>query len=267
MTQNAKMFAEVNNKSIYYKIINKEFLSEDKPVLVFLHEGLGCSQQWKNFPLLMSTELNLAAFMYDRYGYGNSQQITEAREVDYLEKEAAEFMPELFKKTGLDNYKKIIFGHSDGGSIAIVYASLHPKDTFAIITEAAHVFIDEITEKGLQEAYNLYYNSDFREKLRKYHGDNTESMAEAWLSLWLQPEMLKWNIEHYIPGITCPVLAIQGTEDNFGNYSQLESIHKKSVGKSEILHIPDCGHIPHHQARDVVLEKSISFIKKLLTID
>jgi pimeloyl-ACP methyl ester carboxylesterase len=264
MTENTAMFVEVNNKSINYRIINQEYLSAEKPVLVFLHEGLGCSEQWKNFPEQMSSELNLAAFVYDRYGYGKSQKIAEPREIDYLEKEASDYMPELFRKTGLDNYKKIIFGHSDGGSIAIVYASLFPNDTLAIITEAAHVFIDEITEKGLQEAHHLYYNTDFREKLRKYHGSNTETMAEAWLSLWLRPEMLNWNIEHYITGITCPVLAIQGTDDNFGNYSQLESRHSKSLGKSEILYIQNCGHIPHHQARDTVMKKSIEFAGKFI---
>lgn len=263
MLDNTELFVNVNSKSIYCKFINKHFLTKDKPILVFLHEGLGCSEQWKNFPEKLSAELNLTAFMYDRYGYGKSQKITEERKVDYLESEAAEIMPELFQKVGLENHKKIIFGHSDGGSIAIVYASLFPEDTLAIITEAAHVFIDEVTKKGLQEAYDLYYNTDFREKLRKYHGSNTESMAESWLSLWLQPKMLKWNIEHYISGISCPVLAIQGTEDNFGNYSQLESIHSKSSGKSEILYIPNCGHIPHHQARDIVLEKCITFISKI----
>lgn len=261
MAKSSEIFAEVFGKSIYCKLINKEFLETDKPVLVFLHEGLGCIEQWKNFPEQMSSKLNLAAFMYDRYGYGKSQKIAEPREIDYLEKEASDYMPELFRKTGLDNYKKIIFGHSDGGSIAIVYASLFPNDTLAIITEAAHVFIDEITENGLKEAHHLYYNTDFKEKLRKYHGNNTERMAEAWLSLWLRPEMLNWNIEHYITGITCPVLAIQGTDDNFGNYSQLESIHSKSLGKSEILYIQNCGHIPHHQARDTVFGESVRFLQ------
>lgn len=259
-------YINIHEKSLFYEFVNSDFLSSDSPVMVFLHEGLGCSKQWKGFHKEISDILKIPVLAYDRYGYGLSEEINEPRNPDFLEQEASSFLPEIFKKLKIQDHKKILFGHSDGGTIAIIYASLFPENVLGIITEAAHVFIEDITKKGLSATVEIYKNSKLREKLKKHHGKKTDSMFNSWTEVWLSPEMSDWNIEHFIPGIKCPVLAIQGENDNYGTYKQLESIRKKTSDKTQILFIPDCGHIPHHQAKETVKKASIEFINKTILV-
>ncbi len=256
-------FIKINKKSIYYKFINKNLLSDDKTLLVFLHEGLGCSEQWKDFHEIISEKLQMPALVYDRYGYGKSEEVSGARNPDFLEKEAKVFLPGIFEKLNISEQKKVLFGHSDGGTIAIIHTSIFPENIIGIITEAAHVFIDEITESGLKNTVKFFKTTDLKEKLEKYHGNKTESMFKTWTDVWLSAEMSGWNIEHYLPGIKCPFLAIQGKNDNYGSYRQLESIKNQTSGKTKILFIPDCGHVPHHQAREIVTEEVVRFVRDL----
>ncbi len=259
-------YININGKSLFYEFINSRFLCADSPVMVFLHEGLGCSKQWKGFDKEISDILKIPVLVYDRYGYGLSEEIREPREPDFLEQEATSFLPEIFKKLEIQDHNKILFGHSDGGTIAIIYASLFPEKVLGIITEAAHVFIEDITKEGLSETIEIYKSSKLREKLEKYHGEKTDAMFNSWTGVWLSPEMSDWNIEHFLPVIKCPVLAIQGENDNYGTYKQLESIQNNTSGKTEILYLPECGHIPHHQAKDVVKRVSVEFVNNIFRL-
>jgi pimeloyl-ACP methyl ester carboxylesterase len=252
----------INNISINYKIINKDYLFQSDNILVFLHEGLGSIELWKNFPEILSNTLKLPALIYDRYGYGKSTPLKESRTTDYLEIEAKYFLPKILEKLNLQNHKKILYGHSDGGSIALIYASLF-NDVKAIITEAAHTFVENITIEGLKEIEKNYKKIKLIEKLSVYHGDSAQKVFDAWLDTWLSKNFRNWNIDHYLKGITCPILAIQGEDDEYGSIKQLESIKNNSSGYTEILLIPNCKHIPHKQAKEIVKEKVISFLHDL----
>jgi pimeloyl-ACP methyl ester carboxylesterase len=249
---------------LYFEYINKPLLSENTPLLVFLHEGLGSVAQWKDFPLLLCEKLKLPGLLYDREGYGKSSELKSGRQIDYLHLQAQKVLPEIFNQLKLKHHKKILIGHSDGGSIAIIHAGSFHENISAVITMASHQFVEDITVKGLKEAIESYNKGRLQELLKKYHGDKTDSLFHAWSDTWTRKEFLTWNIENYLSDISCPCLGIQGVDDPYGSVAQLESI-KKHVKNSEIYHVPHCGHIPHLQAKEDVLKKINEFISQLKT--
>lgn len=251
-------------KNIYCRIADEHLLEQEIPVLVFLHEGLGTSEQWKDFPAEIATAFHLPVLMYDRYGYGKSEVIHSDRAPDYMEDEARLFLPEVLKEMGISDKKLILFGHSDGGSIAAFFSSFFPQNVLAAIIEAPHFFIEDISIQGISAAINAYEHGILKNKLEKYHGAKTESMFKSWTGILLSEEMRSWNTEHLLEGIQCPVLAIQGTEDDFGTLRQIETIKSHARGNVELLVIEGCGHIPHYQARDVVVKAACDFIERIL---
>jgi pimeloyl-ACP methyl ester carboxylesterase len=257
-------FIVASGKEIYYQIIQHEYLEKETPLLIFLHEGLGCSEQWKDFPLKIAKHLHLPALMYDRYGYGRSQQIDSLRSVNYMEEEAREFLPQILQKLNLDHKKLILFGHSDGGSIASFFASFFPEKCIAIIVEAPHFFLDTVSLNGISSAVDAYENGTLKKKLEKFHAQKTESMFRTWTGVLLSPEMRSWDTRCLLENIQCPVLAIQGSEDNFGLPMQIEAIKERAKGNVQLLMIDDCGHMPHHQARELVLSSTIKFIETVV---
>lgn len=256
-------FSIVLEKSIYYEFINQTEENCLNPIIIFLHEGLGCSAQWRDFPENISNTLKCPVLLYDRYGYGKSEKINEKRSTDFLNKEALEYLPELINNLCIQNRKIILFGHSDGGSIALIYATAFPENIIGVITEAAHVFIEDISVQGIQNVEKEYQKGKLKERLQRYHGTKTETMVESWTQTWLTPAAKMWNIEHLLPKIKCPVLAVQGTDDNYGTYAQLESIKRNTGAKTELLYLDGCGHTPHLQARERVLQKTKEFYLRL----
>lgn len=254
----------LNNIQLFYNFIQPSLLHSEKPLLVFLHEGLGCSEQWKDFHSGLCEQLSLPGFYYDRYGYGQSQEITESRQPDFLETEAEVTLPALFGKLNLSHVPKIIFGHSDGGTIALLFAAKFPEQTIAIITEAAHVINEEITMQGQRDVIKLYETTDLPVKLARYHGSKTDNMFRSWINVWQSQAMAHWSIEEKLKPISCPVLAIQGSNDNYGSPEQLKRI-KTFAGTLQVqtILIENCGHIPHHQAREKVESLVCDFLKNL----
>jgi pimeloyl-ACP methyl ester carboxylesterase len=232
--------------------------------LVFLHEGLGSVGQWKDFPLSLCKRAKLPALVFDRWGYGGSEPCDKSGDVEYLHAEALISLPQVLADFGIE--KAVLVGHSDGGSIALMFAATHPEKVCCLITEAAHVFVEDITLAGIREAVAVYKNSDLRERLAKYHGDKTDLVFKRWSETWLDPVFREWNIESFLPGVNCPVLAIQGEEDPYGTPAQVEAIVRQVSGPVSGLIVPACGHIPHFQAREVVLDAMTDFICKSLTV-
>jgi len=234
--------------------------SSEKPTLVFLHEGLGCIELWKEFPSKLAAATGLNAIVFDRQGYGGSDQLDLPRPVNYLEIEALNFLPELLSKLNISN--PILVGHSDGGSIALIYAGKFPCK--AIICEAAHIYVEEITLEGISKAR---FNPDLQiviEKLKKYHGAKTDDIFSAWADTWLADSFRDWNIEGMLKGINCPVLLIQGLEDEYATPQHVDKIMEAMPAAASIdIFLPEkCGHVPHFQAADAVLAKMIQFIQK-----
>jgi len=253
-------FVNINNKKIYYKWFCKEYFSENKPIIIFLHEGLGCTEQWKDFPELLCAKLQLTGLSYDRYGHGKSTVLKEERNLDFLHTEARVFLYELVEKLNISN-KLVLFGHSDGGTLALLFASFYIEKVDAVITEAHHIVVEKLSRKGIEDAIELYKSGWLKEKLEKYHGNNTESMFYAWANTWTKPETEKWNIENEISKIKCPILSIQGMEDEYGSKIQLEILQKLNLNFEGNL-LKKCGHIPHLQQKEEVLEMCKYFIEK-----
>lgn len=233
-----------------------------EPTLVFLHEGLGSIAQWRDFPLALSCAVNMRAVVYERRGHGKADPLDGPRCVRYLHEEARSSLPEVLRKLQIDD--AVLIGHSDGGSIAIIFAALYPQKVRGIITEAAHVFVEEVTIAGIRAAVRLYESFDLPERLVKYHGSNTEAVFRGWSDTWLSEAFRNWNIEEYLPKVQCPVLAIQGLNDAYGTPAQVKAIVSGVSGPAEPLLIADCGHVPHHEARETVLAQMTRFIKENL---
>ena len=232
------------------------------PTIIFLHDSLGCIQLWRDFPEQLGAMSYCNVLIYDRQGYGKSCPFSYSeRDLNYLEIEA-DLLNELIVYWNIDN--AILFGHSDGGSIALLTAAKYPSHIKGIITVGAHVFVEEVTIKGINEAIDLYHNTDLKSKLEKYHGTNTESMFWAWAKTWTTDEFKHWNIEHFLPLITCPALIIQGDDDEYGTLKQVEAITSLMNGTASPLIIPNCKHTPYKENPAYVLDQTAAFIKELI---
>lgn len=240
----------------YYKINNNH------PTLVFLHDSLGCVELWRDFPLKLAEGTQCNLLLYDRLGYGKSESMSSfERPVNYMELEAS-ILNELLIKLQIDN--AILFGHSDGGTIALLTASKYPERIKAIIVEAAHIFVEDITLEGIRNAITAYKDTNLPERLTKYHGDKTDTLFKAWTETWVKDNYRNWNIEHFLSNITCPLLFIQGEADEYGTLKQVEKTINQTNGKAEKYTIPNIGHTPHKEIPEMILKKTSDYIKKLM---
>lgn len=233
-----------------------------RPTILFLHDSLGCITLWRDFPMQLAHETHCNVLIYDRQGYGQSPDFSYAsRSIDYMEQEA-DMLQQLIEYWGLG--RVILFGHSDGASIALIAAAKYPQHIIALITEGAHIFVEDITLEGIHQAIDLYRETDLKLKLEKYHGRKTEAMFWAWAATWTQENFKSWNIVHFLKSIQCPVLVIQGENDEYGSIAQVEGIAENCGGETTTLLIPHVKHSPHKEVPDLVRTKTKQFIQKLL---
>jgi pimeloyl-ACP methyl ester carboxylesterase len=230
------------------------------PTLVFLHEGLGSLALWKDFPAELSTRTGAPALVYSRYGYGNSDPIAAPRRADFMHEEALESLPALLGALGIEN--PILIGHSDGASIALIHAGAGRWPVRGLILEAPHVFVEELTVKSIEAARDVYRTTDLKQRLERYHAD-PESAFWGWNDIWLDPAFRSWNIDAALPGIACPVLAIQGADDEYGTLAQLDAIGRGVRGPVERLVLPQCKHSPHRDQPAATLAAMTRFIDNL----
>lgn len=236
----------------------------DAPTLIFLHEGLGCVDMWRDFPAKLADATACGALVYSRFGYGRSDPCPLPRPIRFMHDEGLEILPELIEVTGIRDC--ILVGHSDGASIAIIYAGgTAAKPLRGLITEAAHVFCEDISVHSIQQAKNYYQNGDLRRRLEKYHGTNTDCAFKGWNGAWLHPDFMHWNLEEYLPTIKVPMLAIQGENDEYGTSAQVDSIVRQAGSGAEVLMLPDCGHSPHKDQEAAVLKAMTEFISGIFT--
>ncbi|MBK7096892.1 MAG: alpha/beta hydrolase [Saprospiraceae bacterium] len=234
---------------------------ENRPVIVFLHDSLGCIELWRDFPEKLCNKVKCNLLIYDRQGYGTSSGLSNpVRGNSYLETEA-DILKEIL--TSLNIKDIILSGHSDGGSIALIYGAKYPEGVSGIITEGAHIFVENETISGIKAALEIYKTTELKLKLEKYHSGNTEAMFRAWTDTWLSEEFRNWNITHFLPQINCPVLAIQGENDEYGTYKQIEGISAKVSGKVSEFIVPNATHSPHNDFPEMLLDVSARFIEGL----
>lgn len=261
MTQES-LFAAIQwrerNVQIEYQWIAPE--RSDAPLLVFLHEGLGSLSMWKDFPERLCNAGGFRGLVFSRPAYGRSTPRPEDElwDVDFMHQQAHEVLPAFFKAIGLST-APWLFGHSDGASIALLYAAKFPEAAAGLVVMAPHILVEDVTVENIEKARDAYTSTDLPKKLGRYH-DSPDSAFWGWNRIWLRPSFRQWNIESELASIRCPVLAIQGLDDEYGTLHQIRGIAQR-VPQTELLELPNCGHSPHRDQSEEVLVKTVSFIK------
>jgi pimeloyl-ACP methyl ester carboxylesterase len=228
--------------------------------LVFLHEGLGSVAMWRGFPARVAELTGCPALVYSRYGYGESDVLDAPFAVDYMHREAQETLPELLARLGVE--RPVLIGHSDGASIALVFAGTHPEAARGLVALAPHVFVEDVSLRSIREAKAAFEATDMPQKLARYHADARRTFY-GWNDIWLHPDFQRWNIEEYLPRIRCPVLALQGEDDAYGTMAQLEAIAAQVAGPCELVKLAACGHSPHRDQHDATLAAVAGFVARL----
>lgn len=251
------VFLTLDNRQIEYRFTPSA--NPALPTLIFLHEGLGCVALWRDFPDQLAAATGCGVLIYSRLGYGQSDPCELPRPVNYHHIEAAQTLPNIIATLGIGDH--ILIGHSDGGTIALIYAGSSPPSTLrGVITEAAHVTNEagpRLQVHKMARAYRLGY---MRKKMHPYHRD-VDVAFWGWHDIWTSEAFLDWTIEAILPAINVPLLVIQGLNDNFSTLAQVEKIIA-GVGThlTESLLISDCRHAPHHEQPTTVLAKMTEFI-------
>lgn len=232
---------------------------EDAPTVVFLHEGLGCLAMWRDFPDHVASATGCGALVYSRPGYGGSDPVGGPRPVRFMHDEALEVLPAVIEHFQLREV--VLFGHSDGASIAVIYAGAGLGPVRALVLEAPHVFVEPVCIESITRIAKAYETTGVRDRLARYHGRNTDSMFRTWTDVWLRPEFRQWNIEECLSAIESPVLVVQGENDTYGTLRQVEAVVTQVGGPAESLVLARCGHSPHSDRPDKVLEAASRFLR------
>jgi pimeloyl-ACP methyl ester carboxylesterase len=234
----------------------------DAPTVVFLHEGLGSVSTWRDFPDRIARATACGVLVYSRLGYGRSEPVPLPRPLTYMHDEALVTLPEVLDAAGVRD--AILLGHSDGGSIALVFAGSGLPTTVRVrglVLEAPHVFVEDVSVASIAAAAEAYRTGDLRARLARHHRDNVECAFWGWNRAWLDPGFRSWNIEEYLPRVHVPTLAIQGEDDPYGTLAQLDSIETKSGGPVSRLVLPRCGHAPHRDQTEATIEAVARFVR------
>jgi pimeloyl-ACP methyl ester carboxylesterase len=237
-------------------VLERRWIDGAAPALVFLHEGLGSVALWRDLPDVLAERTGRAALVYSRHGHGASDPPAANRGVRFMHEEAEHVLPSLLAEHDVST--PILVGHSDGGSIAIIYAAAHPVT--ALVLLAPHVFVEDCSVESIARIRELYATSDLRERLAKYH-KHVDAAFHGWNDVWLDPAFRGWNIEGCLPRIACPVLVIQGEDDEYGTERQVHAIAAQVSGPVETMMLPRCGHSPHRDQRAVVIERIARFVE------
>ena len=229
------------------------------PTLMLLHEGLGCVAMWRNFPEKLAALTGSRVVVWSRAGYGASSPYPEPRQLRYMHREAEQALPALLAALNIE--RPVLIGHSDGGSIALIFAGAYPQVPLGVAVMAPHEFVEAETLAGILAAKTTWTATDWPSKLARYHADAARVFSD-WNDTWLSPPFRDWNIEEYLPKITCPVLAIQGDDDEYATMRQIEVIAEQVPG-AELLKLKNCGHSPQRDQETVVLEALAAFVSRL----
>jgi pimeloyl-ACP methyl ester carboxylesterase len=251
-------FVTVRDQRLDYELIAARDAAA--PTLILLHEGLGSIGQWRDFPTRLAAATGCAALVYSRLGYGRSAPLEQKRRVDYMHVEALEVLPALRDVLAIAD--PILVGHSDGASIALIHAGAPRWQVRALILEAPHVFVEDVSVASIAAAKTAYETTDLRARLARYH-DDVDGAFRGWNDIWLDPAFRAWNIEDCLPRIACPTLVIQGADDEYGTIAQLDAIATQIGGPVETLLLPDCKHSPHRDQAEAALAAMARFVATL----
>ena len=259
-------FAEIDSAGRRVRI-EYQWIARGKtaaPLIVFLHEGLGSVAMWKDFPQRLCDAAGCRGLVYSRPGYGRStpRPPDEAWNIDFMHDQAYEVLPDLLRALAIDTTtdRPWLFGHSDGGSIALLHAARFAPRVAGAIVLAPHITVEEFGLKSIRAAREAYLRTDLRARLARYH-DDPDSAFWGWNNIWLAPGFPAWNIETEVLKISCPLLAIQGFDDPYGTMAQIDGIARRA-SQTELLKLRDCGHSPHRDQPQAVIDATTRFIQR-----
>jgi pimeloyl-ACP methyl ester carboxylesterase len=250
----ATSFVELDGRAFEYQEIPGD---PERPTLVFLHEGLGSVGLWREFPAALAAATGLRALAYSRLGHGWSDPPATPRTPRFMHEEAELVLPRLLDR--LHAPEPLLVGHSDGGSIALLYAAEHPARGLACL--APHVFVEEGCLESIRAARESFRHEGLRERMARHHRD-PDAAFWGWNDVWLDPEFRTWNIEESLRPITAPVLVIQGTDDEYGTLAHLEAIERVAPAPVERVVLP-CGHAPHLEHPEETLAALTRFVTSI----
>lgn len=232
------------------------------PLMVFLHEGLGSVAMWKDFPDRLCAAIGHRGLVYSRPGYGRStpHPADQPLAPDFMHRQAHEVLPALLAALGVTE-PVVLFGHSDGGSIALLYAARSPAAVRALVVMAPHIVVEPVSITSIRAARAAWSTTDLPQRLARYH-DDVESAFRGWNDVWLDPAFASWDIGTEIAGITGPVLALQGEDDEYGTLDQIRGIAQQ-VPQTRLLALPACGHSPHRDQPAAVIDAVSGFLHDL----
>lgn len=234
--------------------------SAQAPIILF-HDSLGSVELWRSFPQALSTGTGRQVVAYDRLGFGRSDAYPATLPLDFIAREAEDDFAVLIRALGLQQF--ILLGHSVGGGIAVNCAARYPQQCAGLVTMAAQAFREERTVRGLEEARVLFQDPAQLERLKKYHGDKARWVLDAWIDSWLHPEFEHWSLRPVLPEVRCPVLAIHGSEDEYGSSAHPEQIGALSGGPARVEIMAETRHMPHREREDEVVRLVAEFVRPL----
>ena len=225
------------------------------PLLVFLHEGLGSVSMWRDFPARLCDAVGARGLVYSRPGYGRSGTVASepAWAPDFMHEQAHAVLPALFEALEIDTTaeRPWLFGHSDGGSIALLYAARHPESTAGAVVLAPHIHVEDLALASIAQARMAFETRDLRQRLARHH-DDVDRAFRRWNDIWLDPAFRDWSIEGDISSLRCPLLAVQGEDDEYGTLAQIHGIAARVPGTQQLV-LPRCGHSPHRDQPEAVV--------------
>jgi pimeloyl-ACP methyl ester carboxylesterase len=231
-----------------------------RPLLVFLHEGLGSVSMWRDFPAALCEAADVRGLVYSRPGYGRSTPREEGERwgLDFMHRQADEVLPALLQALQVHE-RPWLFGHSDGGSIALLYAAHFPQALAGAIVVAPHILVEEFGLVSIRKARDAYLRNGLRDRLARHHAD-VDSAFYGWNDIWLDPAFEAWTIEDELTAIRCPLLAVQGLDDEYGTLEQIRGIARR-VPQARLLELPACGHSPHRDQPQALIEGVCQFLR------
>ena len=238
---------------------------DEAPTLILLHEGLGSAGMWGDFPETLAAATGFGVFAYSRSGYGNSTPVKLPRPLDYMHVEALDVLPKLLAKIGFR--RGLLLGHSDGASIASIYAgSRQDHRVHGVVLIAPHFIVENISVASIVQIRNAYATTDLKEKLARWHKD-VDNAFYGWNDAWLDPDFRSWDISEYLAYIRVPVAILQGVDDQYGTMRQVEIAQEECYCPVDVTVIPGAGHQPHREAPGATLDAISEFANAVLHVD
>lgn len=253
-------FVRVCDRNLEYQLIPAHQIN--RPTLVLLHEGLGSVSMWRDFPARLAAATGCRTLVYSRYGYGQSDILQEDFKIDFMHREGREVLPELLG--ALDIEQPVLVGHSDGASIALLHAGDGRYAVAGLAVMAPHCFVEEISIRSIEAARVAFETTDLADKLARHHRDARRTF-HGWNDIWLDPDFRTWNIVGCLADIRCPILAIQGVDDEYGTMAQIEAIARQASAAPavELLKLADCRHSPHRDQAQAAIDAIVRFVDRL----